>query len=85
MDDHLPMFEKYLTAYQTMVECKSPTGMDTEVLSGGHYVTVAGISKHTVNKDDNGAGGDINISAQRNMTTDVTQTYRVTAKTIFLN
>ena len=25
------MFEKYLTAYQTMVECKSPTGMDTEV------------------------------------------------------
>ena len=48
-------------------------------------VTVAGISKHTVNKDDNGAGGDINISAQRNMTTDVTQTYRVTAKTIFLN
>ena len=61
------------------------TGMDTEVLSGGHYVTVAGVSKHTVNKDSNGAGGDINISAKRNMTTDVTQTYRVTAKTIFLN
>ena len=48
------------------------TGMDTEVLSGGHYVTVAGVSKHTVNKDSNGAGGDINISAKRNMTTDVT-------------
>ena len=61
------------------------TGMDTEVLSGGHYVTVAGVSKHTVNKDSNGAGGDINISAKRNMTTDVTGTFRVTAKTIFLN
>jgi|TARA_B100001093_G_scaffold132447_1_gene125094 hypothetical protein len=61
------------------------TGMDTEVLSGGHYVTVAGVSKHTVNKDSNGAGGDINISAKRNMTTDVVGTFRVTAKTIFLN
>ena len=31
MDDHLPMFEKYLTAYADMVYCKSPTGMDTSV------------------------------------------------------
>ena len=31
VDDHLPMFERHLTAYQTMIECKSPTGMDTEV------------------------------------------------------
>ena len=33
VDDHLPMFEKYLTAYTDMVYCKSPTGVDTSVYS----------------------------------------------------
>ena len=31
VDDHLPMFEKYLTAYADMVYCKQPSGMDTSV------------------------------------------------------
>ena len=31
VDDHLPMFKKYLTAYADMVYCKQPSGMDTSV------------------------------------------------------
>ena len=31
VDDHLPMFKKYLTTYADMVYCKRPTGMDTQV------------------------------------------------------
>ena len=31
VDNHLPMFEKYLTAYQTMVQCSMPNGEDTTV------------------------------------------------------
>ena len=31
VDNHLPMFEKYLTAYQTMVQCSMPSGEDTNV------------------------------------------------------
>ena len=31
VDNHLPMFEKYLTAYQTMVQCSMPSGEDTGV------------------------------------------------------
>ena len=31
VDEHLEMFEKYLTIYSDMVECKQPTGMDTSV------------------------------------------------------
>ena len=31
VDQHLEMFEKYLTIYSDMVECKQPTGMDTSV------------------------------------------------------
>tara|TARA_B100001996_G_scaffold380483_1_gene368004 strand:- start:816 stop:1439 length:624 start_codon:yes stop_codon:yes gene_type:complete len=33
VDDHLPMFTKYLTAYQTMIECSLPSGTDVEVYS----------------------------------------------------
>ena len=29
VDEHLEMFEKYLTIYADMVECKQPTGRDT--------------------------------------------------------
>ena len=31
VDEHLEMFEKYLTIYADMVECKQPTGLDTSV------------------------------------------------------
>ena len=31
VDEHLEMFEKYLTIYADMVECKQPTGTDTSV------------------------------------------------------
>jgi hypothetical protein len=31
VDQHLEMFEKYLTIYADMVECKQPTGTDTSV------------------------------------------------------
>jgi len=31
VDQHLDMFEKYLTIYADMVECKQPTGLDTSV------------------------------------------------------
>ena len=31
VDEHLGMFEKYLTIYSDMVECKQPTGTDTSV------------------------------------------------------
>ena len=31
VDDHLPMFKKYLTIYRDMVEFKQPTGLDNSV------------------------------------------------------
>lgn len=31
VNDHLPMFKRYLTAYKDMVECSCPTGEDTSV------------------------------------------------------
>ena len=31
VDDHLPMFEKYLTTYKSMLESNVPTGEDTSV------------------------------------------------------
>jgi hypothetical protein len=31
VDEHLKMFEKYLTIYGDMLECKQPTGLDTSV------------------------------------------------------
>ena len=31
VNDHLPMFKQYLTAYKDMVECSCPTGEDTSV------------------------------------------------------
>jgi len=56
------------------------TGMKTDVLEGGHFLTVEG---------DNGAVHNItknySIEVGGNMDTDVTGTFRVTAKTIYLN
>ena len=34
VDDHLPMFEKYLTTYKSMLESNVPTGEDTSVYKG---------------------------------------------------
>ena len=56
------------------------TGMKTDVVEGGHFLTVEG---------DNGAVHNItknySIEVGGNMDTDVTGTFRVTAKTIYLN
>ena len=54
--------------------------MKTDVLEGGHFVTVEG-DKDTVHNITK----NYSIEVGGNMDTDVTGTFRVTAKTIYLN